>query len=221
MIAVEHVTVAVQDDFVERQTRAKPVPALAELLWNGLDGDATTIHVEFAHNDLAGGMSKIVVYDNGDGFPRDDAKALFGNLGGSWKRHTRHTKRSKRMIHGQEGRGRYKAFALGQSVEWKVCFKDGSGTRAFDIKLLDADLTDVSISADEPAPDRTTGVTVEITDLRRDYRIFESAEGLQELDRALSHQLSQCDDLDRRREARSGEGDCQPVQDTASSHQVP
>jgi hypothetical protein len=85
------------------------------------------------------------------------------------------------MIHGQEGRGRYKAFALGQAVEWKVCFNDGSANRAFDIKMLDADLTDVSISADSPAPDSETGVTVEITDLRRDYRVFESAEGLQEL----------------------------------------
>ena len=45
------------------------------------------------------GMSKIVVYDNGDGFSRSDARALFGNLGGSWKRHVRQTKRNHRMIH--------------------------------------------------------------------------------------------------------------------------
>src|SRR6266699_1349755 len=171
MAGVEHVSVAVRDDFVERQTRAKPVPALAELIWNGLDADATKIDVAFAHDDLAGGMSKIVVYDNGDGFPRAKAKALFGNLGGSWKRHTRHTQRGKRIIHGQEGRGRYKAFALGQAVEWKVCFNDGSANRAFEIKVLDSDLTDVSISADEAAPDRAVGVIVEITDLRRDYRV--------------------------------------------------
>jgi hypothetical protein len=181
MSEVEHVSVAVQDDFVARQTRAKPIPALAELIWNSLDADATTVNIEFAHDDLAGGMSKIVVYDNGDGFRRADAKALFGNLGGSWKRQTRHTKRSKRMIHGQEGRGRYKAFALGQAVEWKVCFRDGADKRAFEIKLLDADLTDVLISADQLAPIRTTGVTVEITDLRRDFQVFKSVEGLQEL----------------------------------------
>src|SRR5436309_2930885 len=110
----EHVKVAIQDDFLERQTRAKPIPALAELIWNGVDADATTINVEFAHDDLAGGMSKVVVYDDGDGFSRADANALFGNLGGSWKLGTRYTKRKERMIHGKEGRGRYKAFALGQ-----------------------------------------------------------------------------------------------------------
>ena len=181
MAEVEHVSVAVRDDFVAGQTRAKPIPAIAELIWNAVDADATAVNVEFAHDDLAGGMSRIVVYDNGDGFPRSDAKALFGNLGGSWKRHTRLTKRSKRIVHGQDGRGRYKAFALGQAVQWQVCFSAPDGNRAFQIKLLDADLTDVSISSDEPAPDRTTGVVVEITDLRRDYRVFESAEGLQEL----------------------------------------
>jgi hypothetical protein len=179
--AVEHVSVAVQDDFVARQTRAKPIPALAELIWNGLDGDAGTIDVEFAYDDLAGGMSRIVVYDDGDGFPREDANALFGNLGGSWKRLTRQTQRAKRMIHGQEGRGRYKAFALGQSVVWSVCYKTEDGNRAFEITLLDGDLTDVSISEAAPAPDRATGVIVTIGDVRRDFKVFDSAEGLQEL----------------------------------------
>lgn len=181
MAGEEHVSVAVRDDFVARQTKAKPVPALAELLWNSLDGDATEVSVEFAHDDLAGGMSRIVVYDNGDGFSRSDARALFGNLGGSWKRLVRQTKRNHRMIHGQEGRGRYKAFALGQSVTWKVCYDDPSGRKAFEVRLLEADLTDVTITEEVPADERATGVIVEIDDLRRDFRTFESEDGLQDL----------------------------------------
>ncbi|MEX2375145.1 MAG: ATP-binding protein [Dehalococcoidia bacterium] len=177
----EHISVAVQEDFVARQTRAKPIPALAELIWNGLDGDANTINVEFAHGDLTGGMSRIVVYDDGEGFPRDEAKALFGNLGGSWKRQTRRTRRAGRMVHGQEGRGRCKAFALGQAVTWDVCYKAEDGNQSFEIRLLDADLTDVSISPEVPAPERQTGVIVTIGDVRRDFKAFESAEGLQEL----------------------------------------
>jgi Histidine kinase-, DNA gyrase B-, and HSP90-like ATPase len=100
---VEHVSVAVRDDFIARQTRASPVAALAELIWNSLDADASNVRIEFAHNDLAGGMSKIHVYDDGDGFSRDEAKALFGNLGGSWKRRHRATRRNGRAIHGQKG----------------------------------------------------------------------------------------------------------------------
>lgn len=177
----EHISVAVQDDFVARHTRAKPIPALAELIWNGLDGDARSIQVELVHDDLAGGLSKIVVYDDGDGFPREEAKALFGNLGGSWKRLTRQTRSFGRMIHGQEGRGRYKAFALGQAVTWDVCFKAADGNRAFQIRLVDADLTDVAIGIDTPAPSRSTGVIVTVEDVRRDFKSFESDEGLQEL----------------------------------------
>lgn len=180
-MAVEHVSVAVQGDFVARQTRAKPIPALAELIWNSLDGDASRVHVEFAHEDLAGGLSRIAIYDDGEGFARSDAAALFGNLGGSWKRNTRHTRNAKRMVHGQEGRGRYKAFALGQSVRWKVCYKAPDGNRAFDIELLDADLTDVSIGDEAPAPERATGVVVTIDDIRRDFKALNSEDGLQEL----------------------------------------
>jgi len=178
---VEHVSVAVRDDFVARQTRAGPIAALSELIWNSLDADASDVRIEFAHDDLAGGMSKIFVYDNGEGFPRDEVKSLFGNLGGSWKRGHRITRRNGRAIHGQEGRGRYKAFALGKSVRWDVCYAAADGNRSFRIDLLDADLTDVSIGPEDRTPTHATGVMVTVDDLRHDYKVFGTAEGLQEL----------------------------------------
>jgi len=181
MSAVEHVHVEIQDDFVARQTRAQPVTALSELIWNSLDGEARQVDVEFAHDDLAGGLSKIVVYDDGEGFPRVEASKLFGNLGGSWKRLTRRTRSKNRMVHGQEGRGRYKAFSLGGSVAWKVCYREGENLKAFEINLLESDLTDVAITDERDAPERKTGVIVEITDIKRDFKVFASEEGLQEL----------------------------------------
>lgn len=66
-MAIEHVSVAVREDFVARQTRAKPIPALSELIWNALDGDASSVNIEFEHHDLAKGLSKIVIYDDGEG----------------------------------------------------------------------------------------------------------------------------------------------------------
>lgn len=114
MNAVEHVPVAIQDDFIERQTRAQPIAALAELIWNSLDGEASRVDVEFERSDLACGLSKIVVYDDGEAFPRSEAAKLFGNLGGSWKRLTRRTRVKSRMVHGQEGRGRYNGKRFGK-----------------------------------------------------------------------------------------------------------
>ena len=92
MNGVEHVSISIQEDFLARQTRAQPIAALAELIWNCLDGEASRVSVEFERADLAGGLSKVVVYDDGEGFPRSEAAKLFGNLGGSWKRLTRRTR---------------------------------------------------------------------------------------------------------------------------------
>jgi hypothetical protein len=178
---IEHISVAIQDDFIARQTQAQPIGALAELIWNSLDGEASTVEVEFERNDLAGGLSKIVVYDDGEGFPRSEAAKLFGNLGGSWKRLTRRTKNKNRMVHGQEGRGRYKGFALGRSIAWKVCYLDAGKPKAFEISLLKSNLKDVAITEERDAPDQKTGVIVAITDINRDFRVFFNEDGLQEL----------------------------------------
>lgn len=181
MSGVEHVSISIQEDFLARQTRAQPIAALAELIWNCLDGEASRVSVEFERADLAGGLSKVVVYDDGEGFPRSEAAKLFGNLGGSWKRLTRRTRTKSRMVHGQEGRGRYKAFALGRSIVWKVCYLDGGKPKAFEISLLESDLKDVAITEERDAPEQASGVIVEITDIKRDFRVLESDEGLQEL----------------------------------------
>jgi hypothetical protein len=166
MSPIKHVAVVVQDDFLAGQTRAQPIAALAELNWNGLDGDATRVNVEFEQIDLAGGFSKITVYDDGGAFLWADGAKLFGNLGGSWKRLARRTKAKNRMVHGQEGRGRYKAFALGKSAIWNVCYRDGVRPKVFEIKLLESDLRDVAITEERDAPGRTPGVMIEITDIK-------------------------------------------------------
>jgi hypothetical protein len=181
MAAVEHVKIEIEEDFMARQTRAEPVHALAELIWNSLDADASHVTVEFEFKDLAQGMSKIVVYDDGQGIPRDQARQLFGHLGGSWKRLKRRTSSKDRFVHGQEGRGRYKAFALGKAADWKVCYAAGDKPKSYTISLLESDLRDVAISDEHGTPRRKPGVIVEITDLKRDFRGLHSEAGLQEL----------------------------------------
>jgi len=56
-----------------RVGRARSQSLLAELIWNGLDSDACRIDVELAHDDLAGGLSRIIIYDDGSGLPRAEA----------------------------------------------------------------------------------------------------------------------------------------------------
>ena len=109
--------VEVQSDFLEKITRAKPVQALAELIWNGLDADATSVSVSFEYNAL-GAMSAVIVTDNGHGIPFTEAPEGFRRLGGSWKRPGAVTKGEGRFLHGQDGRGRFKALSLGRFAEW-------------------------------------------------------------------------------------------------------
>jgi hypothetical protein len=181
MAGVEHFRIEIEEDFVARQTRAEPVHALAELIWNSVDADASRVTVEFEFKDLAHGMSRIAVYDDGQGIPRGQAKQLFGHLGGSWKRLRRRTETKNRMVHGQEGRGRYKAFALGRAADWKVCYLSEGKAKSYTISLLERDLKDVAISEEQSTPRRKPGVIVEITDLKRDFRSLHSEAGLQEL----------------------------------------
>jgi hypothetical protein len=92
--------------------------AIAELVWNALDADALNVGVEFKV-DFSGGITELIVTDDGTGIREADALSGFGHLGGSWKRVGNGlTRRDKRNLHGKEGQGRFAAFALGTDVEW-------------------------------------------------------------------------------------------------------
>ncbi|MEQ9823205.1 MAG: ATP-binding protein, partial [Puniceicoccaceae bacterium] len=177
------ITVDVELDFVEKQTtRADPIQAVSELIWNSLDAEASEVHVEFEFNDLAGGLSKIYIIDNGTGFSHEEATSLFGKIGGSWKRQKRQTPKLRRMIHGQEGKGRYKAFSLGKSVEWKVRhLNENDRIEVFSLGVLSNSLKSVFVT--EPTyPENVveTGVVVEITDIEKQFKKLISDEGIQE-----------------------------------------
>lgn len=173
--------VEVQSDFLERITRANPVQALAEFIWNSLDADATTVDVTIDYNDLDA-MSKIIVRDNGTGMKFANAPQLFQKLGGSWKRAGGTTQREGRFLHGRDGRGRFKAFALGRVAEWDVVHQEGENLSAFKIIMTAANLDQFVISDEEKTfSGRTPGVTLTISEVYKDYRSLVTDSGQQQL----------------------------------------
>jgi DNA mismatch repair ATPase MutL len=64
--------VQVQSDYLSKITRAQPVLALTELIWNSLDADARSVDVSFEYNELDT-LSTIIVRDDGRGIPHADA----------------------------------------------------------------------------------------------------------------------------------------------------
>lgn len=79
-MAVHQYPVEVQPDHLEKITRAKPVQALSELVWNGLDADAKRVSVTFQENDL-GALDRVTIKDDGIGLPYTDAPERFRRLG--------------------------------------------------------------------------------------------------------------------------------------------
>jgi hypothetical protein len=193
-MANQQYPVEVQPDFLKKITGAKPVQALAELIWNGLDADASEVSVSFDYNELDT-LSHVIVRDNGTGIPRDKAPEYFRRLGGSWKRPGAATQ-GGRFLHGQEGRGRFKAFAIGDYAAWSVVYEKDGKLWAYKITMSAADIRHVSISDEsEAAPSATRGVTLTITEPRKDFTTFVSEAGLHSLTEVFALYLADYPDI--------------------------
>lgn len=174
-------SVEVQPDYLGKISRSKPPQALAELIWNSLDADADEVSVRFNFNELER-PSSIQIRDNGTGIPFEKAPEYFQKLGGSWKRPGAKTDQRHRFLHGQEGRGRFKALALGSSVRWEVTYIEGSQPSIFEISISNDHLREVRIS--EPivveGPVKT-GVVLTIDNLYTDAEALLTSSAHQEL----------------------------------------
>jgi DNA topoisomerase VI subunit B len=179
-MASQSYSVEVKSDFLEKITRANPIQALAEFIWNSLDADASAVDVKLLQNEL-GALSKIIVSDNGTGMLHEKAPELFTSLGGSWKRPGGTTQKEGRYLHGQDGRGRFKAFALGQVAEWFVIRAKQGALHTFTVTMKASNIKEVTISDEERAgSEQRPGVTVIISDLHKDFRALTSDTGIQE-----------------------------------------
>jgi len=126
------VTVEVTGDHLDRiAQRTTPLRAVAEMVWNAVDGDATSVQLFVDENGL-GGVDTVRVVDNGSGIRHERALASFKALGDSWKK-GRVSGRGRRY-HGENGEGRFTSFAIGSHVRWSTCWKEG--TKFFEFRIV-------------------------------------------------------------------------------------
>lgn len=156
------VTVEVRRDHIERLVRpTKPLHAVFELIWNSLDADAKEVKVVLRRNAMDG-VEAILVEDDGLGIKRSESEHEFGSLGGSWKSQTRVSRRHKRPLHGSNGEGRFRAFALGPDVTWTTVVDDVDGRISYQIRANAATPERFSISGAANSSEETgTKVAVE------------------------------------------------------------
>lgn len=191
--AMQQIDVEVQPDFFNRLAAARPVQALAELIWNALDADAKTVKVEFDRY-ASGLLQQIRVVDDGHGMPLSEAPSLFQKLGGSWKRDTKRSLVEQRMLHGAEGQGRFRALALGRVVDWHVT---APATPAdplllrYTITIIRDNPTRVMISDPTPAPEGAVrGVEVVISELFKQWRLEDDESVMNEITETLALYLT-------------------------------
>lgn len=110
----------VEADHLARMVKKRAIAGLAELVWNSLDAEATSVAITI-HCTAMGAVDRVVVTDDGHGFGVEEVEEAMSSLGGSWKatKADRKTKNGRRLLHGSKGEGRFHAFAFGDSVRWE------------------------------------------------------------------------------------------------------
>ena len=114
---MKQLAVRLGTDPIERLSKATAIQALGELVCNGYDADATSSAITVEMDPAGLGVAGPRVLGDGHGIPFDRLDKAFETIGDSVKLATRKTP-GGRMPRGRLGRGRFKAFALANTVQW-------------------------------------------------------------------------------------------------------
>jgi hypothetical protein len=130
--------ITVEQDHIESLTRASGINAISELIWNALDADATEIRINYKKNIL-GKYEELTIEDNGHALDYSSAEEVFKKIGGSAKKQ-KIVSPNGRSFHGKEGKGRYKAFAIGDLVQFESIYSTKGKSSKININIDRNDL---------------------------------------------------------------------------------
>lgn len=183
---MQTIELKVEQDHVESLAKVRnPIIAIEELIWNGLDADATQVNVSLELNNL-GGLVKIKVSDNGRGISLLTCRKAFGNLGGSAKSSMQFTP-GGRIPHGKSGKGRFRAFGIGNAVTWTSRYEANGTVQQFEIQGRKSSLKQFSIGDQNEIQGSKTGVDVTISGIETNYSsLMNSNKAAEELSKRLA-----------------------------------
>lgn len=193
-ITVTTFTVFAGSDHLSKLSKASPISALSELIWNALDADASEVKVILQEGKLDQ-VEEVLVSDNGKGLPVDQAQERFAQLGGSWKR-SKGTSEGGRFLHGSEGKGRFKALSIGRIATWSVVYDELVEKKRYQIEMRADAPNQINISDAVPAEAGAgTGVTVRIEEVGRAVATFAGEEPVSELTETFATYLTDYSDV--------------------------
>ncbi|MDF3141820.1 MULTISPECIES: ATP-binding protein [unclassified Streptomyces] len=168
--------------------RKPQIAAVAELVWNALDADASHVEVELRRTSMEA-ISEIVVRDDGYGITPERARSAFRDFGTTWKAGQTHTRGGrKRILHGRMGEGRLFSFALGDQLMWEsVSAVSGPSTA---VRITGSVQHATVWKVEEITPTATPGTTVRISVPQgKSLRALESDEAATNLTAKLAFYL--------------------------------
>lgn len=162
---MKNIDVILGKDHLEDISSAKPIPAIKEIIWNAFDSNSLIVKVLFHKYSNTNTIEKVTIQDQGEGIPHHNVSSLFGSLGESWKKDAK--KNGDRSLHGQYGKGRFKAFSLGEIVVWSTCVEDKGKYFRYSIKGNANNIKRFEISEPSESSDNIKGTQVEIFNLAK------------------------------------------------------
>jgi len=101
----------ITDEGIKKHFKSyEPIKAIFELVWNGLDAEASKVNINIKRNGLDG-LKKIEICDDGEGFDIKNAKDNFEKFNDSDKKHDDDK-------HGSHGKGRLAFHKLCDQSTW-------------------------------------------------------------------------------------------------------
>lgn len=162
-------------DHIERLSKTNPLAALEEMIWNALDSGSKRVEVLLRMNDM-GGAQHVEIIDSGAGIPFNELEHAFGSLGESKKVKQKETS-DGRLLHGREGKGRFKVLSLCNNPKWETVYKDNDKLYKYQISIgaLDPDYYEYTEPEEVAVAD--TGTRVMLNDITQGVRSL-SADGM-------------------------------------------
>ncbi len=131
--------------------------ALCEYIWNGFEANATRVELEFVYNEL-GGVSEVIIRDNGDGIDYKTIEDTFGTFLASQK--SDQSLQIKSRVN--KGKGRFSFLSFSSNATWETVFSTKDENMIYNISIDSKSKNECDIGDPRPS-EKSTGTVVTIT----------------------------------------------------------
>ena len=157
------IEVKVGQQDIKAHTEVAPEVAVAELVWNAIDADATEVRVITTRSVIEAPPDRVRVVDNGSGIPAGKVPELLGTHRESWKREARYSPEKRRPMHGRNGRGRFRVYAIAAEATWQSVAADESGAlREVEFTGNSGNVTKFKVRVSDTPPGRNARTGTEV-----------------------------------------------------------